>query len=139
MDFFGDTGVDAGLNEATLEGHLNTGETFVATIGDFKVVPPHKGDDHKKSPLTLRVKPNPLNPKADISFTLTQPGRVTIAIYDLHGRLVRRVLDENRAVGTQSVAWNGSDASDRRVASGTYYVRIQATQGEEVRAVTVVK
>jgi flagellar hook assembly protein FlgD len=85
------------------------------------------------------VKPNPLNPKADISFTLTQPGRVTVAIYDLRGRLVRRVLDENRAVGTQTVAWNGGDASERRVASGTYYVRIQAPQGQEVRAVTVVK
>jgi flagellar hook assembly protein FlgD len=139
IDFFGDTGVEAGLDEATIEGHLNTGETFVATIGPVKVVPPHKGDDHKKSPLALRVKPNPLNPKADISFTLTQPGRVTIMIYDLRGRLVRRVLDENRAAGAQSVPWNGSDASERHVASGTYYVRIQAAQGQEVRAVTVVK
>jgi len=139
MDFFGDTGVSAGLDQATIEGHLTTGETFVATIGAVKVVPPHKGDNHKKSPLALRVKPNPLNPKADISFTLTQPGRVTVAIYDLRGRLVRRVLDENRAVGTQTVAWNGGDASERRVASGTYYVRIEAPQGQEVRAVTVVK
>lgn len=139
IDFFGDTGVDAGLDEATIEGNLNTGETFVATIGDVKVVPPHKGDDHKKSPLALRVKPNPLNPKADISFTLTQPGRVTIAIYDLRGRLIRTVLDESRTTGSQSVAWNGFDASQRRVASGRYYVRILAPQGEEVRSVTVLK
>ena len=139
IDLFGDTGVEAGLQDATLEGHLDTGETFVATIGPVKVVPPHKGDDHKKSPLTLRVKPNPLNPKADISFTLTQPGRVTISIYDLRGRLVRRVLDENRAVGAQTVAWRGDDSAERHVASGTYYVRIQAPQGQEVRAVTVLK
>jgi flagellar hook capping protein FlgD/putative Ig domain-containing protein len=139
MDFFGDTGVEAGLKDATIEGHLTTGETFVATIGAVKVVPPHHGDDHKKSPLTLRVKPNPLNPKADISFTLTQPGRVKIAIYDLRGRLVRTVLDESRAVGAQSVAWNGFDASQRRVASGTYFVHIEAPQGREMRSITVLK
>jgi hypothetical protein len=139
MDFFGDTGVEAGLSEATIEGNLNTGETFIATIGPVKVVPPHKGDDHKKSPLALRVKPNPLNPKADISFTLTQSGRVTIGIYDLRGRLIRTVLDESRTTGSQSVAWNGFDASQRRVASGRYYVRITAPQGQEVRSVTVLK
>lgn len=142
-DFFGDTGVTSGLNEATLEGSLTTGETFVASIGDFKTVPVgHQGDEggkHGKSPLSLRVRPNPLNPKADVSFTLTQPGRVTIRIYDLHGRLVRTLLDENRAAGDQSVAWNGMDATQRRVASGTYYVRIVAQQGREVRAVTVLK
>lgn len=142
-DFFGDTGVTSGLNEATLEGNLTTGDTFVATIGDFKTVPVGHGDEgdrgHKKSPLALRVKPNPLNPKADIAFTLTQPGRVTIGIYDLRGRLVRTVLDENRASGDQSVPWNGMDGAQHRVASGTYYVRIQAPQGREVRSVTVVK
>jgi hypothetical protein len=140
--FFGDANVPSSLRDATLEGELSTGETFVATLGDFKAVP-HGDDgqkgDSKKGPLTLRVKPNPLNPKADISFTLTRAGHVTIAIYDLQGRLVRRVLDENRTVGVQSVAWSGSDNSERRVASGTYFVRIQAPQGEEVRAVRVVK
>ena len=138
-DFFGDAGVVASLNDATIEGSLTTGETFIATLGSFKSVPPNHGDDHKKSPLTLRVKPNPLNPKADISFTLTQAGRVKIAIYDLRGRLVRTVLDETRAVGPQSVAWNGMDATEHRVASGTYFVHIQAQQGREVRSVTVLK
>ena len=141
-NFFGSADIPTSLNDATLEGSLTTGETFVATFGPVKSVPGDRhdqGGDHKKGPLTLKVIPNPLNPKADISFTLTQPGRVTISIYDLHGRLVRTVLDENRAAGTQSVAWNGFDASQRRVASGTYYVRIAAAQGQEVRAVTVLK
>ena len=141
--FFGDANIPSSLRDATLEGSLSTGETFVATLGDFKSVPHgddgEKGDDSKKGKLALRVKPNPLNPKADISFTLTRAGHVTIAIYDLQGRLVRRVLDENRAAGDQSVAWNGSDNSERRVASGTYFVRIQAPQGQQVRAVRVVK
>lgn len=137
-DFFGDANIPASLRNATIEGSLSTGETFVATLGDFKSVP-HGDDGQKKSPLTLRVKPNPLNPKADISFTLTQPGRVKVAIYDLRGRLVRTVLDETRAVGAQSVAWNGMDATDHRVASGTYYVHIEAAQGREVRSVTVLK
>jgi hypothetical protein len=138
-DFFGDADVASSLNHATIEGTLSNGDTFVATLGSFKTVPPNHGDNHKKSPLTLRVKPNPLNPKADISFTLTQPGRVKVAIYDLQGRLVRTVLDETRAVGAQSVAWNGMDATDHRVASGTYYVHIEAAQGREVRSVTVLK
>jgi hypothetical protein len=144
MDFFGDTGVTAGLNEATLEGHLTTGETFVATIGDFKHVPVGHGDEgdeakHHKGPLSLRVKPNPMNPKTDITFTLSQPMRVRVAIYDLAGRLIGKVYEGQLPAGAQSIPWNGSMLTGDRVASGVYFVSVEAAQLRQVQRLTVLK
>jgi PKD repeat protein len=149
MDFFGDTGVTAGLNEATLEGHLNTGETFVATIGDFKHVPVGHGNGdegdqgdkgtHGKGPLSLRVRPNPMNPRTDITFTLSQPMRVRVAIYDLAGRLIGKVYEGQLAAGPQSIAWNGSTLTGDRVASGVYFVSVEAARLRQVQRLTVLK
>ena len=149
IDFFGDTGVTAGLNEATLEGSLNTGETFVATIGDFKHVPVGHGNGdegdqgdkgkHGKGPLALRVRPNPMNPKTDITFTLSQSMRVRVAIYDLAGRLIGHVYDGQLAAGPHAIPWNGSTLTGDRVASGVYFVSVEAAQLRQVQRLTVLK
>ena len=134
MDSFDISTLPGDFVNATLAGTLSTGGTFVATIGSKF---PGSNGHHKG--LGLKVHPNPLNPKTTVTFRLSQPGRVRVAIYDLQGRLVKTLLDENRAVGDQSVTWNGSSARSATVSSGVYFVKIKAPQGEEVQRVTVLK
>ncbi len=69
--------------------------------------------------------PNPFNPSTTIFYDLPAAGRVTITVYDVHGRLVRSLLDRQDAAGTRSVAWDGRDNAGQRVASGTYFYRLQ--------------
>ena len=80
---------------------------------------------------------NPLNPKADINFTLTNAGHVRIALFDLHGRLVKTILDENRAAGEHTVSWDGASDQTGRVASVVYFVRVSANQAEAMQRMTV--
>jgi hypothetical protein len=82
----------ASLVEATIEGGLAGGETFVATIGGKHVTwtGPQPGGNGR---LSLRVHPNPMNPKVDISFTLDRPARARVAIYDLAGRLLETIRE----------------------------------------------
>ncbi|MBE0566891.1 MAG: T9SS type A sorting domain-containing protein [Krumholzibacteria bacterium] len=70
--------------------------------------------------------PNPFNPQAEISFTVTQAAHVVLEVFDLRGRLVARLLDEPVLPGLHAVPFG-----DRRLASGAYLARLQV--GGEVR------
>ena len=86
-----------------------------------------------------KVHPNPLNPMTQLSFSTSREGRVRVSIYDVQGRLVRTLLDEHRPIGDQSLVWDGSDADQRVVRSGVYFVHIQAPEGEATQKLTVLK
>jgi hypothetical protein len=71
--------------------------------------------------------PNPFNPSTTISFTLPLNKQVTAKVYDLLGKEVATLLNnEQLAKGTHSLVWNGIDNSGRHVASGTYIFRMTA-------------
>jgi len=70
--------------------------------------------------------PNPFNPLTEIRCELPVAGRVSLAVYDLGGRLVRRLLDESRAAGVFAVLWDGRDDGGRQAPSGVYFARLSA-------------
>jgi hypothetical protein len=70
--------------------------------------------------------PNPFNPSTTISYSIDEPGRVALRIYNVSGRLVRTLLEEDETTGAYSVQWNGLDDKGRPVASGTYFCRLTA-------------
>lgn len=74
--------------------------------------------------------PNPVRSSTAIAFHLTDPGAVTLAVYDASGRLVRALRAAHFEAGMHSVAWNGCDAAGLRVANGVYFVRVR--RGNEV-------
>ncbi len=72
------------------------------------------------------VRPNPLTGPADVRFSLSRRGDVRLAIYDLHGRCVRTLVDEARAAGAQTARWDGRDERGDRTAAGEYFVVLNA-------------
>jgi len=71
--------------------------------------------------------PNPFNPSTTISFTLPAGCVVRLEVYDVSGRLVRRLIDgERRGAGLNNVEWNGRDASGGAAVSGIYVYRLVA-------------
>lgn len=77
------------------------------------------------------VYPNPFNPKAVFDFTLARDERVTLAVFDVRGRLVRTVADAALPAGQYRGAygWDGTDAQGRPVTSGTYFLRMRTASG----------
>jgi len=71
--------------------------------------------------------PNPFNPTTTISFTLPERARVTLAIYDVGGRLVRTLVDETVGEGYQEHLWDGKDAKGASVSSGVYFYTLQSS------------
>ena len=63
--------------------------------------------------------PNPFNPVTTIDFSLVSNGVVSITLYDLAGRKVRELLDDNLEAGYHSFTMNAKDLS-----SGIYLYAI---------------
>ena len=61
----------------------------------------------------------------NIKFDLPRAGHVRLDIFDVSGRLVRTLVDENRPAAVHTVMWDGTDNRGGRVASGAYYYRLQ--------------
>jgi len=69
--------------------------------------------------------PNPFNPSTTIRYYLPENAPVTLEIFGVSGRLVRRLIDgERQETGPSSVIWNGYDGNGDRVESGLYFYRL---------------
>jgi flagellar hook assembly protein FlgD len=53
-------------------------------------------------------------------------GAIEVTIYDVAGRVVRRLRDRADAAGIRSIVWDARDAAGRPTPSGTYFYRIDA-------------
>lgn len=70
--------------------------------------------------------PNPFNPMTEIFFEMPNSGEVDIRVFDLTGRVVRRLTsNEVYQAGRHSVPWNGRCDRGRKVAAGSYLVRMR--------------
>ena len=64
--------------------------------------------------------PNPTVDASRIQFHLTQPGDTRLDVYDVQGRRVQTLYNQEASVGTHDVTWDTSS-----LASGTYLYRLQ--------------
>lgn len=69
--------------------------------------------------------PNPFNPSTSISFKINNSQTISLVIYDLMGKEVKRLIDnEFHYSGSYKTNWNGKNTSNQSVASGVYYFRL---------------
>jgi subtilisin-like proprotein convertase family protein len=73
-------------------------------------------------------RPNPFNPRTTLAFETARTGAVQLLLYDLRGRLVRRLVDGELPAGRHEVLWDGRDGQGREQASGVYLARFVADQ-----------
>ncbi len=83
--------------------------------------------------------PNPFNPLTTIRYELPDATWVDLRVYDVSGRLVRRLVDEIVPAGRHSVQWDGRDDSGRGSASGAYICRLEAEGLVAVRRLMLVR
>lgn len=83
--------------------------------------------------------PNPFNPETTINFSLEKPGKVSLKIFNLQGKLVQTLVDERKLTGNYSVLWNGTDQSGLRVASGAYICNMKVNEFEQSKRLIFVK
>ncbi|MBC7187827.1 MAG: T9SS type A sorting domain-containing protein [Calditrichaeota bacterium] len=76
-------------------------------------------------PAAVAVFPNPCNSRAVFVFTTKQGGQARLSIYDLAGREVTRLIDQNLPAGLHRIEWDAT-ALGRPAASGLYLYVLEA-------------
>ncbi len=73
------------------------------------------------SELTLSAYPNPFNPTTMIAFDLPNAAQASLVVYDLNGRMVQSLFDEQMSAGHHEVGFDGA-----ALPSGIYFARLSA-------------
>ena len=89
--------------------------------------------------LMLASVPDPFNPTTVIRYVLPHDTDVTVEVYDIRGRAIRRLFGGQQSGGYQSVIWDGRLGSGTRASSGTYFVRVTTPVGSASERMTLVK
>lgn len=95
--------------------------------GSSTFVPdPEPEKESKTSTGLIAIVPNPFNPSTTIHYALAKQMHVSLAVFDVSGRLVRELVNRNEPAGSHSIAWEGTDSHGAAVATGIYFVRLSA-------------
>ena len=83
--------------------------------------------------------PNPFNPLTTINYDLPSRSRVNLVIYDIMGREVVTLLNEERNEGYHSIIWNTRNNVGTPVSAGIYFYHIQAKDFVKTRKMVLIK
>jgi hypothetical protein len=83
--------------------------------------------------------PNPFSPATRIAYTIPRASRVGLGIYDISGRLVRQLVDDDLPAGDYIIIWDGKTESGETAATGVYFYRLSAGGKELDRRMILVK
>lgn len=92
-----------------------------------------------QSTCLLPAFPNPFNPETRIRYELHKQAHISITIYDMLGRKVKTLIDENQNAGVYQAIWNGMDNAGAKAASGAYIVRMQTAEVTQTQKVLLLK
>ena len=83
--------------------------------------------------------PNPFNPRTTIMFDLSRSGPVELAVFDVAGRLVKRLVSESMSAGRHEAVWEGRDTAGRQASAGVYFFQLKTTDTIDTKRMTLIK
>lgn len=95
------------------------------------------GESEEEIPLRFELYqnyPNPFNPSTIIKFQIPGSGHVILRVYDVLGREVVTLVNEDLAPGNYQVIWDA-----RESASGVYFYRLEAGPSSALRKLLLLK
>ncbi|MGE5398803.1 MAG: carboxypeptidase regulatory-like domain-containing protein [Ignavibacteriales bacterium] len=78
--------------------------------------------------------PNPFNPSTTIKFSITNNGFVTLKVYNILGKEVATLMNEEKAAGSYSVVFNA-----RNIPSGIYFYTLTSGKFTETKKLVLLK
>ncbi|MFZ2323910.1 MAG: carboxypeptidase regulatory-like domain-containing protein [Ignavibacteriaceae bacterium] len=104
---------------------------------DFAIIATDAEEDENVVPEYFKLfqnYPNPFNPATNIQFSIPQQSFVTLKVYDILGREVETLVNEQKTAGKYEVNFNASYLS-----SGVYFYSIKAGDFIQTRKMVLMK
>ncbi len=99
----------------------------------------HGGDFVPQTVDLFQASPNPFNGSTDITILLPRTQKAKLEIFDIQGRLVKRLVDSQLGAGRHRFTWHGDSQSGNRAASGLYYYRLTAADDTITRRLLLLR
>ncbi|CAN0468120.1 unnamed protein product [Laminaria digitata] len=112
---------------------LSGGAGFAVSIEDERIIVPSDYKLHSNYP-------NPFNPTTTISFTLPLDKAVSVRVYDMTGRLVRTLANNQfYSEGFHEVSWDATNDAGNQVASGSYLYTLEYGNFRQSKTMVLIK
>ncbi|MBN2564169.1 MAG: T9SS type A sorting domain-containing protein [Candidatus Eisenbacteria bacterium] len=124
------------------DGYVTEEGWYVDDINLTSTSPPTGVDGEDETPRVFALRqnaPNPFNPVTVIQYQLPKTEHVRIDVFNVAGKLVTTLVDEQQDAGHKAVTWDGTDSSGERVASGVYLYRMEAGEHVSRKAMVLLK
>lgn len=146
LDVNYDMDVDVTLNAAELvEGDYEADLHFLSNDPDNRDiivnvqmhVEPSSVEEETVIPIEFGLSaacPNPFNAVTRIGYAVPELSKVSLKVYDIHGRLLTTLHEGQQTAGEHMTVWDG-----KNIANGVYFIRMEATGFNAVTKVTLLK
>jgi endonuclease/exonuclease/phosphatase family metal-dependent hydrolase len=109
-------------------------------FADFFVYDASDAPTHETLALGLsRAYPNPFRASTEIRFGVSAAEHVRLGVYDLSGRLVRRLLDGTMRPGEHTVVWDGRNHHGHQSGKGNYYLLLETPGAAESKSIILLR
>jgi cyclomaltodextrinase / maltogenic alpha-amylase / neopullulanase len=120
------------------------GVYVIDSVARTVVLPPLTGVEQTTNEVPGRFEllqnyPNPFNPSTTIQCLIPHAGHVTMTVFDLLGREVDRLIDDQLSPGTYTVHWDGLNTRGVTVGSGVYFYRVDLGDHAIVKRMLLVR
>ena len=104
------------LYAGTAEGSVYRLQLEPGAINENNSTPPMR--------MTLHAYPNPMTDVTMISYQLDKPANVELSIYDIGGRLIKKLSSGRHESGIHKQHWDGKDEKQNKVPAGIYLYKL---------------
>ncbi|MCX7797232.1 MAG: T9SS type A sorting domain-containing protein [Melioribacter sp.] len=124
-------------------GQPNPGNpNLVSNPGDPNSKPTTSHVESSFYPYTYKLLdnyPNPFNPETRIVFEIPREEHVSLMIFDVNGKLIKELVNENLSSGRYEKLWDGKDDENNEVVSGIYFYQLKAGHFEQTKKMILLK
>lgn len=112
------------ISTTILQGAIIGGKVF-GNVTDVRELPRNSNHEFQ----LFQNYPNPFNANTVVLFQIAQYERIDLAVYNIKGELVRRLVFAMMPPGKHEINWNGMDSKDNPVTTGVYFIRLITQSG----------
>lgn len=83
--------------------------------------------------------PNPFNPTTNVRFEVPEDSKVQIKIYDILGREIKTLFNDEVQRGRYTIEWDGLNEAGFLMSTGTYFYRMTANEFVQTKKMLLIK